>query len=542
MTNPGNVLFIMADQLRWDYLSCYGHPTLKTPHLDRLAERGVRFDRTYCQSPICGPSRMSFYTGRYMRSHGATWNGFPMRVGEKPLGDHLRPLGVRTVLVGKTHMIADREGMQWLGIDPDSDIGISVAECGFEPFDRDDGMHPEGYYDVDPRYDDYLRAQGYGGANPWELWANSAEGENGELLSGWLLENSGKRARLPDEHSETPYMTRRCIEFIESAGDLPWLCHLSFIKPHWPYIVPAPYDEMYSVDDIISVVRSGDERENPHPVYGAFQNHPVCRTFSDDKVRERVIPAYMGLVKQIDDQMGILFDYLDAKGLFENTMIVFTSDHGDYLGDHWMGEKDLFHEPSVRIPLIIYDPRASADATRGSASQALVESIDLAPTFLEFFGGDPCPQFIEGCSLTPLLNNQTGAPWREVAISEYDYATRRARLALGIDQADARLIMACDQRWKYVYAYGFRPMLFDLENDPQELNDLGEDPACATERDRLHTAIFEWACRHHTRTTLSPERINAMSGREPPGIVIGCWDEQTARERGIWPVVPPDLN
>ena len=137
----------MADQLRWDYLSCYGHPTLKTPHLDRLAERGVRFDRTYCQSPICGPSRMSFYTGRYMRSHGATWNGFPMRVGEKTLGDHLRPLGVRTVLVGKTHMIADREGMQWLGIDPDSDIGISVAECGFEPFDRDDGMHPEGYYD-----------------------------------------------------------------------------------------------------------------------------------------------------------------------------------------------------------------------------------------------------------------------------------------------------------------------------------------------------------------------------------------------------------
>ena len=85
-------------------------------------------------------------------------------------------------------------------------------------------------------------------------------------------------------------------------------------------------------------------------------------------------------------------------------------------------------------------------------------------------------------------------------------------------------------------------MLFDLENDPQELNDLGEDPAYASERDRLHTAIFEWACRHHTRTTLSPHRINAMSGREPPGIVIGCWDEQTARERGIWPVVPPDLN
>src|SRR5688572_30078219 len=97
----------MADQLRWDYLSCYGHPTLKTPNLDALAQRGVRFDRAYVQSPICGASRMSFYTGRYVRSHGSTWNGIPLRVGEPTLGDHLRPLGVRTALVGKTHMVAD---------------------------------------------------------------------------------------------------------------------------------------------------------------------------------------------------------------------------------------------------------------------------------------------------------------------------------------------------------------------------------------------------------------------------------------------------
>jgi arylsulfatase A-like enzyme len=133
MTQKPNVLWIMADQLRFDYLSCYGHPHLHTPHIDALAARGVRFTNTYVQSPVCGPSRMSAYTGRYVRSHGSTWNGVPLRVGEPTLGDHLREAGARAVLVGKTHMIADREGMAWLGLDPKSEIGARVAQCGFEP-------------------------------------------------------------------------------------------------------------------------------------------------------------------------------------------------------------------------------------------------------------------------------------------------------------------------------------------------------------------------------------------------------------------------
>ena len=117
----------MADQLRWDYLSCYGAKHIDAPHLDWLANRGVRFDRAYVQSPICGPSRMSFYTGRYVRSHGSTWNGFPLRVGEATLGDHLRELGIRCSLVGKTHMTPDVEGMNRLGIDPQSTIGALVS-------------------------------------------------------------------------------------------------------------------------------------------------------------------------------------------------------------------------------------------------------------------------------------------------------------------------------------------------------------------------------------------------------------------------------
>jgi arylsulfatase A-like enzyme len=520
-----NVLWIMADQLRWDYLSCYGHPTLHTPHIDGLAARGVRFERAYVQSPICGASRMSYYTGRYCRSHGATWNGFPLRVGEPTLGDHLRRLGVRTAIVGKTHMTPDLKGMEWLGIDPNSPIGVTIAECGFEPYERDDGLHPYGPYDPDPAYNDFLRRNGFDGRNPWEDWANSAEGDDGEVLSGWLLRYNNLAARIPEEFSETPYMTSRAIDFMTEARG-PWLCHLSFIKPHWPYIVPAPYHDMYGGNQILQPVRSEDERRNAHPVFRAYQESRICRAFSRDEVRERVIPAYMGLIKQIDDQMGRLFAWMEERGLFENTMIVFSSDHGDYLGDHWMGEKDLFHDQSVRVPLIIYDPRTAAGGTRGTVSAHLVEGIDLAPTFLEFFGGASIPHILEGRSLSPLLLG-AGKPleWRHYAFSEYDYGTRYARVDLGIAEKDARLIMACDDNWKYIHCEGFRPMLFDLENDPQELVDLGGHRDYEPVRRRMHEAIFGWSRQHHNRITRSPEEIERMSAREPGGILIGIWDE-----------------
>ena len=158
---PRNILFIMCDQLRWDYLSCAGHPHLQTPNIDRLAARGVRFERAYVQSPICGPSRMSFYTGRYVSSHGATWNSIPLKVGELTLGDYLRPLGVRTALVGKSHMRADDEGMARLGIDPESQIGRRLAQCGFDPYERYDGLHPDGAYAPRSAYIDYLNHRRY---------------------------------------------------------------------------------------------------------------------------------------------------------------------------------------------------------------------------------------------------------------------------------------------------------------------------------------------------------------------------------------------
>ena len=133
----------------------------------------------------------------------------------------------------------------------------------------------------------------------------------------------------------------------------------------------------------------------------------IAQAFQQDEVRRKVIPAYMGLIKQCDDQLGRLLDHLENTGQMENTVIVLTSDHGDYLGDHWLGEKDLFHEQSVKIPLIIYDPRESADTTRGTTCDALVESLDLAATFVELAGGKVPEHIIEGRSLLPWLRGET---------------------------------------------------------------------------------------------------------------------------------------
>jgi len=529
-----NVLWIMADQLRWDYLSCYGATHIHTPHIDKLAQRSVRFNKAYVQSPICGPSRMSFYTGRYVRSHGSTWNGFPLRVGEPTLGDHLRELNVHCSLVGKTHMTPDLEGMQRLGITPESTIGALVSECGFDVFVRDDGTNHTDYPGRSSEdYDNYLREHQMGGDNPWEEWANTAIGPDGELCTGWLLENAPLAARVPKEHSETAWLTTRGIEYIESQGENPWLCHLSYIKPHWPYLAPAPYNSLYTASDLPPVNRCDSEKDNPHPLLDQWMKMRVSESFSRDNIRDIVGPVYMGLIKELDDQMGRLFSYLEKTGRLDDTMVVFCSDHGDNLGDHWMGEKDLFYDCSARVPLIVYDPRSEADGTRGKVLDELVEGVDLTPTFIDFFGGEQKPHVTEGRSLTQLLHGKT-ADWRSYCVSEYDYATREARRAIDIDQKDARLVMIFDGRWKYVHVENMRPMLFDLETDENELSDLGENPQYKEQLQRLAAAHFDWARQHHNRITKSAESIEAMTDdKEPPGIIIGFANAEELEADGL---------
>jgi len=530
-----NILFIMFDQLRWDYLSCYGHPSLQTPNIDRLAQNGVRFDRAYIQSPLCGPSRMSAYTGRYPSSHGATWNKVPLKVGEMTMGDHLRDNGMACWLVGKTHMEADRAGMERLGIDPESPIGQRVSECGFDVYERDDGMRPEGpggFYDDRGalKYNDYLRSKGYEGENPWHDYANSGVDADGNSQSGWYLGNSDKPANIREEDSETPYMMQRGMEFIETRGDEPWCCHLSLIKPHWPYIAPDPYAGMYGPNSYLPVNRSKAERDDAHPVFAAMMGSGVGRAFSQDEARAKVMGAYMGLVKQIDDQIGVLLDWLEDTGRMQETMIVLTSDHGDYLGDHWLGEKTFFHDCSTKIPLIIYDPSPEADATRGTVSDDLVELIDLVPTFVDVAGGNSSSldHVLEGRSLLPILHDKQQGPLREYAVCEYDFSAAGLRKALGSDEKSSFMYMVATKEWKLIhFETGHRPMLFDLRADPDELIDLGNSPDHQDTIAALYKHLYAWSRRPSARTTIDKawldEKLSEPDGYD--GVVIGAVSE-----------------
>jgi len=209
-------------------------------------------------------------------------------------------------------------------------------------------------------------------------------------------------------------------------------------------------------------------------------------------------------------------------------MIVFTSDHGDYLGDHWMGEKDLFHDQSAKIPLIVIDPSEAADQTRGTVCNALVEAIDLAPTFIEYFGGKPPDHILDGRSLIPLLLGENPADWRKFVFSEYDYCMQDVRVKLNQPIEQCRLFMVFDGRWKYIHATGFRPMLYDLLEDPREIVDRGDDSSCTETMARLQTALFEWALHPKSHITTSTEKIAAYADQQlqvKAGVLIGIWDE-----------------
>jgi len=523
MNKIRNVLFIMADQLRADMLSCYrgGQGRLQTPHIDALAAAGTLFDNCYVQGTVCGPSRMSTYTGRYVASHGATWNFVPLAAHLLTMGDHLRQAGLRVAVVGKTHIVGDRAGMARLGLDPKSKEGLLVDQGGFEPYARDDGVLPESKLrHGDTPYNQYLKAQGYDARNAWHDYANAGAGPDGEVLSGWQMRHASLPARVQERHSETAWTTDRAIDFMREQGDAPWCLHLSYIKPHWPYIAPAPYHAMFGADDAPAAVRSDAEREAAHPVLQAFRQHPEGLAFSREEVRRAVVPAYMGLVKQLDDHLGRLLQAVDQLGRRDDTLIVLTADHGDLLGDHWLGEKEMFYEASVRVPLIVVDPTLSE---RVPVCDALVQAIDLLPTFKDAVGL-PCDDpWLEGRSLLPLLRGEAEQE-REAVFSELDYAFYGARQQLGVDVNEARATMVRTRRWKYVRYEGFAPQLFDLAQDPDELQDLGLADSHAEVRAEMEARIARWRAGCRNRVTMSDAEVLARGDRSKVGGVrIGEW-------------------
>ena len=519
--NTRNFLFIMCDQLRRDHLGCWGHPYLRTPNIDGLAARGVRFDSAFVSSGVCTPSRMSFYTGRTMSSHGATWNRVPLSVGEVTLGEYLARQGRTLALAGKTHVLTDERGLERMRIARRSALGKRLAVGYFDEVDRYDGHHEPG---DESGYPDFLRRHGYTSDDPWTDYVISVEDEQGGVHSGWKMRNVHLPSRVAEPHSETAYMTEQAIRYIKRQGDKPWALHLSYVKPHWPYVAPRPYHAMYKADQCLPLARSLGELEHPHPVLQAYFSHEECTNFRREDVCARVRPVYQGLVKQVDDQLGRLWETLDRLDCWKDTMIIFTADHGDFLGDHWLGEKELFFDTVQRVPMIVYDPTAAADATRGSVEPRFVSGVDIVPTALEALGLPGCDERIEGHSLLPLLRGEEAPDWRDFVVSELDYSYRKARLVLGRQADECRGWMVRDRRWKYVHWQGYRPQLFDLENDPDEYVDLGGDAAYRPQCECLHARLVDWHSSLKSRVTVDTRSVEEDTDAVKQwGVFLGEW-------------------
>jgi arylsulfatase A-like enzyme len=515
-----NILFIMCDQLRADHLGCYGHPFLATTHLDELARRGVRFDRAFVQSGVCGPSRMSFYTGRYVASHGATWNRVPLSVGEITLGEYLGQGGRTLSLAGKTHVTPDRSGIARLHLDGDEEWMRLIRAGGFDELVRHDGHHSE----PASSYAAYLRRNGYGSEDPWSDYVISAVDDRGSVVSGWNMRNARLPARVAEVHSETAYTTERALEFMRARGDEAWTLHLSYVKPHWPYMAPAPYHARYSLEQCLPVKRHPRELDDAHPVLAAYRQMEECSNFMRDEVWQTVRPTYQGLVQQIDDHLGRILDELDRLGRWKDTLIVFTADHGDYLGDHWLGEKEHFHDTVQRVPLIVYDPDPAADATRGHIETRFAEGVDMVPTFLEALGLPSASERIEGRSLLTLTRAAPVSEWRESVFSELDYGYREARRILRLKPDECRAWMVRTDRWKYVHWLGFAPQLFDLDADPDEYCDLGRDSALESVRRDMHERLLAWFMRLKRRVTVTDDEVEAATAvHKRAGVFFGQW-------------------
>lgn len=515
-----NVLFIMADQLRWDHLGCSGHPYLRTPNLDALARRGVRFANAFANSGVCGPSRMSFYTGRYPVSHGATWNRVPLSIGEITLGEYLKGGGLTLALAGKTHVMPDTQGLARLAIDGQTELGTFLERGGFVEIDRYDGHHAPG---DESGYPAFLRAHGYTGDDPWTEYVIAGIDASGEVHSGWHMRNVHLPARVKEEHSETAYMTDQAIRFLREQGERPWVLHLSYVKPHWPYMAPAPYHAMYTADQCLPVVRSAAELQDAHPVVAAYRQQEECVSFQRDDCIRTVRPAYQGLITQLDDHLGRLFDTMERQGLMKNTLVIFTADHGDFLGDHWLGEKELFYDTVQKIPFIVMDPRPQADPTRGSVDTRFVEGVDLVPTVLDWLGVAGAPHRIEGRSLLPLLEGGT-PPWRDFTYSELDYGFRQARLLRGKTPQQARAFSIRTGRWRYVYWLDEPEQLFDLQADPQEFVDLGRDAGHAAVRTTLRDRLLDFFARRKHRTTIGDDAVERGTNQyKRAGVFYGQW-------------------
>ncbi|MCK5802371.1 MAG: sulfatase-like hydrolase/transferase [Lentisphaeria bacterium] len=469
---PGpNILLITTDQHNADILGCAGDPTARTPHLDRLAREGVRFREAYTPHSVCTPARTSIFTGQTADHHGVTYNinlredradppGWTgLAADAMPFPEIFRRAGYHTSLFGKLH--TKQAGTRNFGLETTrlAEGKGQFVEFGAAPDDYRRYLHQKGHPD-----------------SVWRTW--EADG---------YAEDAWTRSELPLEDYIDTWTATEALRHLETV-DGPFCCWVSFSGPHPPWDPPAPYDALFDPESIPLPPRREGELEEKHPDWVDCIAQTIASTpprsrdperegghaaayarFPDRQIRE-MLAAYYGQIALIDAQVGRLLELLDRRGLADSTLVVFTADHGDYLGRNWAFYKYGAQYASLsRVPLLV---RCPGTVEAGVVRDEFVSLVDIAPTLLEAAALQPVDP-MDGLSLAPLLETASPVPpdWREHIV------------------LNARSQCVVTPEWKYLRWPEGMEELYDRREDPCELRNLTDDPRTASVREKLSALL-----------------------------------------------------
>ena len=462
MSERPNILLVMADQLAASFLPVYGHPVVQAPALDRLAGDGVVFTSAYSNSPLCAPGRFAMVTGQRNSRIGAYDNASELPASVPTFAHHLRSLGYRTTLCGKMHFVGPD---QLHGFERRLTTDIYPADFGWTPNWED----PQGRFD-------------------W--WFHNMD----SVVHAGIAEATNQL----DFDDEVGFQAvRELRDVARSTDDRPWLLTVSFTHPHDPYAMRQRYWDRYRHADIdLPRVGADDVEDDPHSARLRHVSAMDAVEITEEMVRT-ARHAYYAAISYVDDWLAQLRETLEATRMADNTVVIFTADHGDHLGERGLWYKMSFFENACRIPLVVSAPGAD----RGVSVPDHVSLYDVLPTLVELAGGNPqgdLGHVVDGASLVPQLQGQRD-PGRTV-LGEY----------LG-EGAVAPIFMIRRHRFKYVWSEPDGPQLFDLAADPHELRNLAADPSLSvTAADFRAEVDQQWDSRRIHGEVLDSQRARRV--------------------------------
>ncbi len=485
-TKP-NVLFVVLDQLRADVLNGELAKTVDLPNLQALMDDAVTFTNHVTVTCPCGPARASLLTGQYAMNHRAVRNGTPLPLDKPNLATELRRGGIQPLLYGYTDTSADPR--HHAADDPILTSYEQVMNGFLEALEMrfDDGRSWRGY----------LNGLGYDVPN-----CDVPERDVIYIPAG---DTPSAPALYSAKHSDTAFLTDRFLADLPTRGE-GWLAHVTYIRPHPPFVAPAPYNSMYDPAAMTPAVVAGDAEScrTAHPFNGPsmdfklishmVEGFPELAPTPENTAMMRAL--YLALTTEVDHHFGRIIAHLKATGQYENTVIIVTADHGEMLGDHHSWGKMHYFDAAFRIPLII---RVPGRGTAGTHLSAPTESIDITPTILELIGLS-IPDSMDGRSLMPLVDGQLPDDWRRFTISELDFGDPVTptpwQTALGLTSDQCNLSVLRDARHTLVqFGGGLPPILFDHHGDGEKRN-IADDPSALPTRLTLTEAMLSHRMTH----------------------------------------------